>query len=75
MLIDIWSRIVLRLDAEIEGTAKALTLPTVGQRTAELKAFEDKLDAVVCAWVAICALEQRATPFGDEDAAIWIPTV
>lgn len=41
---------------------------------AALKAFEDKLDAIVCAWVGICVIEHRATPFGDHDSAIWVPT-
>ena len=39
----------------------------------ELKAYEDALDAIVCASVAICALDGRAPPFGDEASAIWIP--
>jgi len=39
----------------------------------ELKAYEDSLDAVICAFVAICALQGRATPFGDRNSAIWIP--
>lgn len=40
----------------------------------EVKAYEDALDAILCAWVATFALEGRATPFGDENSAIWIPT-
>jgi predicted RNase H-like nuclease len=40
----------------------------------EVKAHEDALDAVICAWVGVCALEDRATPFGDENSAIWIPS-
>jgi predicted RNase H-like nuclease len=36
-------------------------------------AYEDTLDTVVCAWIAVCALEGRAVPFGDESSAIWIP--
>jgi hypothetical protein len=31
------------------------------------------VDAIVCAWVGIAVLEGRAEPFGDDDAAIWIP--
>jgi len=31
-----------------------------------MKAFEDKMDAVVCAWVGICALESKAVPYGDD---------
>ena len=37
-----------------------------------MKAYEDTLDAVICAWVAGCALEGRAKAFGDENSAIWI---
>lgn len=39
----------------------------------DVKAYEDALDAVVCAWVGVCALEGRAAPFGNEESAIWIP--
>ena len=39
----------------------------------ERKSCEDTLDAVVCAWVAMCALEGRGVSFGDESSAIWIP--
>jgi len=50
-------------------------MPTLGDLPTgiELKAYEDALDAIVCAWVAICALEGRAAPFGDDASAIWIP--
>jgi predicted RNase H-like nuclease len=37
------------------------------------KAFEDKIDAVVCAWVGVCLLEGLAEPFGDHESAIWVP--
>ncbi|MFG1394693.1 DUF429 domain-containing protein [Xanthobacter agilis] len=74
-LMVVWSRIVGALDARIEGVARAMPLPDAGQRGAELKAYEDRLDAVVCAWVGIEVLEGRARPFGDETAAIWIPEV
>ena len=40
---------------------------------ASLKAYEDGLDALVCAWVGICYLENRIDPFGDSDAVIWVP--
>jgi hypothetical protein len=36
--------------------------------------FEDVLDAIVCAWVAVCTLEGQEQPLGDEVSAIWIPT-
>lgn len=73
-LLKEWSRIVALLDARIGGVAKALPLPSVEASSAELKAYEDMLDAAVCAWAAICATQGNATPFGDHHSAIWIPS-
>ena len=39
-----------------------------------LKCYEDALDSLVCAWVGARYLEGRAEAFGDDDAAIWVPT-
>jgi predicted RNase H-like nuclease len=44
----------------------------VGTLTA-LKRFEDALDALVCAWVGLRCADGGATPYGDEDATIWVP--
>jgi predicted RNase H-like nuclease len=41
---------------------------------ASLKAYEDALDALVCAWVGIRYLKGDCRAFGDSNAAIWIPT-
>jgi len=68
-----WARILELLEGEILGTKKALPLIAQGAPTWELKSYEDMLDAVVCAYVAICTLEGRATAFGDHESAIWIP--
>ncbi len=68
-----WSEIVALLDCEISGVAEALPRLELRASGVAVKAFEDKLDAIVSAWVGICALEGRAKPFGDPDAAIWIP--
>ena len=38
-----------------------------------LKPYEDTLDALVCAWVAVCYAQESALAFGDETAAIWCP--
>ena len=73
-LLAVWAEIVGALDARISGVAAMLPLPTIGASTATMKSFEDMLDAVVCAWVGMCALDGRATPFGDMESAIWIPT-
>jgi predicted RNase H-like nuclease len=66
-------RIATLLDGQIKGVRSALPQLPPDARGIEIKAHEDMLDAVVCAWVAICALEGRAKPFGNECSAIWIP--
>jgi predicted RNase H-like nuclease len=68
-----WNAIVTRLGSEIRGVAAELPALELGASRAELKAYEDALDAIVCAWVAICALSDQARPFGDNQSAIWIP--
>ena len=44
-----------------------------GLSTAELKAHEDALDAIVSAWVGLLYLSKKAVPLGDDDAAVWCP--
>ncbi len=68
-----WSEIAAQLESRIAGVEAVLPRLELTARAWEIKAYEDTLDAIVCAWVAICALEGRATAFGDGDAAIWIP--
>ena len=68
-----WDKIITSLEGEIAGVATALPRPDLDASGVDVKAYEDALDAVVCAWVGICALDGRATPFGDENSAIWIP--
>jgi predicted RNase H-like nuclease len=41
---------------------------------ASLKAFEDALDALICGWVGIRYLADPCRAYGDDTAAIWIPT-
>jgi predicted RNase H-like nuclease len=74
-LFEVWTGIVGLLDKQIIGVAKKLPrIPLAPDaRVTQLKEFEDMLDAVVCAWVGICALEGRAKAFGDQNSAIWIP--
>jgi predicted RNase H-like nuclease len=75
-LFEVWAGMVDLLDKQITGVAEKLPLLPLASdaRLAELKEFEDMLDAIVCAWVAICALEDNAKPFGDRNSAIWIPS-
>lgn len=72
-LFETWRTIVAYLDQEIPGTSDVLQLPPFGAPLWQLKAFEDMLDAVICAWVGICVFEGTAMPFGDDTSAIWIP--
>nr|WP_082572680.1 DUF429 domain-containing protein [Rhizobium sp. Root651] len=72
-LFETWRKIVAHLDQEIPGASNALQLPPFEAPSWQLKAFEDMLDAVICAWVGICVFEGAAVPFGDDTSAIWIP--
>lgn len=68
-----WERVVAALDDQLAGTAAMLVMPQASSPAYVLKGFEDALDAVICAWVGICALDGNAEPFGDRESAIWIP--
>ncbi|MCO5296816.1 MAG: DUF429 domain-containing protein [Fimbriimonadaceae bacterium] len=72
-LIVEWTNIIGHLDAQIAGVATAFGDLDPSVSGIELKTVEDAIDAVVCAWVAICALDGRATAFGDDVSAIWVP--
>ena len=72
-LREVWARIVEALEDRIGGTAAALPVPADDVRGWALKAFEDKLDAVVCASAAIAALNGEADAHGDDEGAIWVP--
>jgi predicted RNase H-like nuclease len=68
-----WGGIVNLLRQELAGIEAALPLPSHQARDVELRAYEDALDAIICAWAAVCALDGRAVAFGDDSSAIWIP--
>jgi predicted RNase H-like nuclease len=73
-LREVWRRIVDALERRIEGVQAALPPLGADERGWRLKAYEDKLDAVICASVAIACLDGKASGWGDADSAIWIPT-
>jgi predicted RNase H-like nuclease len=67
-----WQTIVTLLEKRIAGVGAAMgPLPEAGGWAC--KSFEDRLDALVCAWVGTCILAGRARPLGDQDSAIWVP--
>jgi len=72
-LIGVWEGILDSLEVQLSGVRSLLPLPSESSNNSQLKAFEDSLDAVVCAWVGVQALKGRARPLGDADSAIWIP--
>ena len=71
-LREVWAAISAHLSGWIEGMELFDARLAMALRPSELKAAEDALDAIVCCWIGICAVEGRAQPFGDIDAAIWI---
>jgi predicted RNase H-like nuclease len=77
LLLSRWRTILeaLRLSAGIEISSRVFELPTSCSSFSEMKRYEDALDALVCAWVAIEFLNNRADPLGDDTAAIWTPRV
>lgn len=50
-----------------------LDFPSGFSSLTSMKPFEDRLDAVISAWVGLRYFEGHAEPFGDDHAAIWVP--
>ena len=72
-LLGVWATILAALERRIEGVAEALPAPDLEASGIVMKAYEDRLDAVVCALVGVNVLEGRARAFGDEVSAVWVP--
>jgi predicted RNase H-like nuclease len=73
-VLEEWAAILCGLGQEIEG----IDLPLPGHVDApsipSLTRFEDALDGLICAWVAVQFLQDAAIPLGDATAAIWVPS-
>jgi predicted RNase H-like nuclease len=65
-----WAAIRRALDARIGGIT--LAIPR-GATLAELKRYEDALDALLCAWTGIAYLAGNMRAYGDGRAAVWAP--
>lgn len=74
-LLGQWRAIVALLDDELAGAAEALRVPTLKASGVDLKAFEDTLDAAICAWIAACALDGKCRAYGDPVSAVWVPSL
>jgi predicted RNase H-like nuclease len=66
-----WRRILRTLRSHVAGID--VPLPAAAPSHGRMKRYEDALDALLCAWIGIEFLEGRAMPYGDDDAAVWIP--
>jgi predicted RNase H-like nuclease len=73
--------VLQRLDEILGALRRAvggvpLDVPSLAEiaSAASLKAIEDALDALICGWVGTRYLAGRCRAYGDDTAAIWIPT-
>jgi predicted RNase H-like nuclease len=71
-LLEAWAEIITALGREISDFHFELPERPLKSAT-KLKPYEDKLDAIICAWVGACVIEKKAQPFGNHDCAIWAP--
>jgi predicted RNase H-like nuclease len=73
-LCEEWRHIVSALKAEIDTGEDACVIPHPTERSLKAyKGYEDRLDAIICAWVGWRFLRKDTTPFGDDAATIWVP--
>jgi predicted RNase H-like nuclease len=72
-LLNTWADILAALRSEISVMRFELPDRSKLKFAADLKPYEDKLDALISAWVGACVLEGRAEPLGNDDCAIWVP--
>lgn len=70
-----WQKILDALTLEICSLEFKLPERALIRTAGSLKPYEDALDAIICAWVGACFLRGHAEPLGDDDAAIWIPSL
>jgi hypothetical protein len=71
LLLNSWHEIIVALQGEVGYLG--FEPPRSFTSFASLKPYEDMLDAIICCWIGACFSEGAAEPFGDSDAAIWIP--
>lgn len=67
-----YARILAALSQSIQDLDAQIIIPQANS-LAELKRYEDALDALICAWVGICYVSGTARPYGDSTSAIWVP--
>jgi predicted RNase H-like nuclease len=72
-LIETHKQIVEALGQYVKNIALHLPAFDGSLTKAFLKRHEDAIDAIISGWVGTMFLEDKAMPYGDEEAAIWIP--
>ncbi|MEZ5979287.1 MAG: DUF429 domain-containing protein [Planctomycetota bacterium] len=72
-LLEPFRRIVDALRPHVGDAPLELPRAEDVRTLAELKRWEDALDARVCAYAAAAFVDGDAEPFGDDFAAIWVP--
>jgi predicted RNase H-like nuclease len=72
-ILEVFQAIDDALTEKLGSTGLCLPPETQIRSLAQLKRYEDALDALVCAWVGTCYVEGSVEAFGDETAAIFCP--
>ncbi len=70
---ELWMGLKQQLTVPETVLPKPAGLSRAKYRGAPYKGYEDALDAVVCAWVALQFFEGACNAYGDETSCIWIP--
>ncbi len=77
LLLKSFGRLWVALERQFRGLKSVLPKPVVlskaKYRGAPYKGYEDALDALVCAWVALEFKKGNCKAYGDEKSCIWIP--
>jgi predicted RNase H-like nuclease len=73
LIVEQWRAIIDRLSKEIDGIDLPVPEAPETAKGSQMKATEDTLDALICAWVGVRFLSDDAVPLGSEDCAIWAP--
>ena len=72
-LLEVWWTILDGLEDVVRGARRLLPPEPARLAPSRLKAVEDALDAIVCAWIGVEVMRGNAEAYGDETAAIWVP--
>ena len=76
LLLDSFKKLWMGLEEHLTDLESVLPKPVVLSQAkyyvAPYKGYEDALDALVCAWVALQFFKENCNAYGDETSCIWI---